>query len=147
RERTGSLHVLNESNQAADAALSQLVRLARGMWSMPPDHGAEIVRRILGDAAQRAAWGQELEGMRQRITTLRRALVQQLRTHCPQRDFSFIERQRGMFSFFGISTPQVRALRAEHHIYMTDDSRINIAGLRAQNLEYVARSTAQVLKA
>ncbi|HEY2808890.1 MAG TPA: amino acid aminotransferase [Steroidobacteraceae bacterium] len=147
RERTGSLHVLNESTQAGDATLSQLVRLARGMWSMPPDHGAEIVRRILGDATQRAAWGRELEGMRQRITTLRRELVHQLRTHCPQRDFSFIERQRGMFSFFGISTPQVRALRAEHHIYMTDDSRINIAGLSAQNLEYVARSTAQVLKA
>jgi aspartate aminotransferase len=147
RERTGSLHVLNESNQAADAALSQLVRLARGMWSMPPDHGAEIVRRILADAAQRAAWGQELELMRTRITTLRHALVQQLATHCPQRDFSFIERQRGMFSFFGISTAQVRALREQHHIYMTDDSRINIAGLRAQNLEYVARSTAQVLKA
>jgi aspartate aminotransferase len=147
RERTGSLHVLNQSASAGDAALSQLVRLARGMWSMPPDHGAEIVRRILGDAAERAAWGQELEAMRRRITTLRHELVQQLRRHCPQRDFGFIERQRGMFSFFGITTPQVRALRAEHHIYMTDDSRINIAGLRAENLEYVARATAQVLAA
>jgi aspartate aminotransferase len=71
--------------------------------------------------------------------------VQQLRAHCPQRDFSFIATQRGMFSYFGISTEQVHALRARHHIYMTDDSRINIAGLRTENLEYVARATAQVL--
>lgn len=147
RERTGSLHVINSSAQAGEAVLSQLVRLARGMWSMPPDHGAEIVRRILSDATLRESWAKELEGMRQRITGLRHELVRQLRAHCPQRDFSFIARQRGMFSFFGITTEQVRRLRSEQHIYMTDDSRINIAGLRAQNLEYVARATAQVLQA
>ncbi len=147
RERTGALHIINQSGAAGDAALSQLVRLARGMWSMPPDHGAEIVRRILADAALREAWARELEGMRVRITSLRHELVRQLRAHCPQRDFSFIARQRGMFSFFGITTEQVKKMRTEHHIYMTDDSRINIAGLRAENLEVVARATAQVLKA
>jgi len=147
RERTGSLHIINESTPAGDATLSQLVRLARGMWSMPPDHGAEIVRRILSNAALRAAWAKELEGMRQRITGLRHELVRQLRARCPQRDFSFIGRQRGMFSFFGITTEQVRKMRAEHHIYMTDDSRINLAGLRAENLEYVAQATAKVLAA
>jgi len=147
RERTGALHVINSSAQAGDAALSQLVRLARGMWSMPPDHGAEIVRRILSDATQREAWAKELEAMRVRITSLRHELVRQLRAHCPQRDFSFIARQRGMFSFLGITTEQVRALRVQHHIYMTDDSRINIAGLRAENLEYFARAAAQVLAA
>ncbi len=147
RERTGSLHVINQDGAAADATLSQLVRMARGMWSMPPDHGAEIVRRILADAGQRAAWAAELEAMRTRITGLRHELVRQLRSHCPQRDFSFIARQRGMFSFFGISTEQVHLMRTRHHIYMTDDSRINIAGLRADNLEDVARATAQVLGA
>ena len=147
RERTGSLHIINQSSTAGDAALSQLVRLARGMWSMPPDHGAEIVRRILADASLRAAWERELEGMRQRIKGLRHELVRQLRAHCPQRDFSFITTQRGMFSFFGITPEQVKRMRTEHHIYMTDDSRINIAGLRAENLEYVAQATAQVLKA
>jgi aspartate/tyrosine/aromatic aminotransferase len=147
RERTGSLHLINDSAKAADATLSQLVRLARGMWSMPPDHGAEIVRRILSDAALRESWAAELEAMRTRITGLRHDLVRQLRAHCPQRDFSFIARQRGMFSFFGITTEQVQRMRTQHHIYMTDDSRINIAGLRAQNLEYVADATAQVLAA
>jgi aspartate aminotransferase len=145
RERIGSLHIISESTANADAILSQLVRLARGMWSMPPDHGAEIVRRILSNPAARQQWSAELEAMRQRIVGLRHQVVQQLRAHCPQRDFSFIATQRGMFSYFGISTEQVRALRAQHHIYMTDDSRINIAGLRTENLEYVARATAQVL--
>ncbi len=64
-----------------------------------------------------------------------RELLQQLREHCPQRDFGFITHQRGMFSYFGISTAQVRALRERHHVYMTDDSRMNIAGLRRENLE------------
>src|ERR1700722_4033972 len=147
RERVGALHVICESPKAGDAVLSQLVRLGRGMWSMPPDHGAEIVRRILVDGALRGQWEQEVLGMRKRIQGLRHDFVAELAKHCPQRDFSFIARQRGMFSFFGISTAQVQALRAAHHIYMTDDSRINIAGLRKDNLAYVARATAQVLAA
>jgi aspartate/tyrosine/aromatic aminotransferase len=147
RERVGALHVICESPKAGDAVLSQLVRLGRGMWSMPPDHGAEIVRRILVDGALRGQWEQEVLGMRKRIQGLRHDFVAELAQHCPQRDFSFIARQRGMFSFFGISTAQVQALRAAHHIYMTDDSRINIAGLRKDNLAYVARATAQVLAA
>jgi aspartate aminotransferase len=147
RERTGSLHVISESKQAADATLSQLVRIARGIWSMPPDHGAEIVRRVLVDATLRDLWEQQVAGMRSRIQSLRHDVVAQLRQHCPQRDFSFIAHQRGIFSFFGITTEQVRALRSQHHIYMTDESRINIAGLRRDNLEYFARAAAQVLAA
>jgi len=147
RERVGALHVITENPKAGDAVLSQLVRLARGMWSMPPDHGAEIVRRILADGVLRAQWEQEVLGMRKRIQGLRHEFVSELATQCPQRNFDFIARQRGMFSFFGITTAQVQALRAAHHIYMTDDSRINIAGLRKDNLAYVARATAQVLAA
>jgi len=123
----------------------ELVRIARGIWSMPPDHGAAIVHGILADAALRTAWQGEVAAMRQRISGLRLEVVKQLREHCPQRDFSFIATQCGMFSFFGINTAQVRELRARHHVYMTDDSRINIAGLRRENLEYFARATAQVL--
>jgi len=145
RERTGALHVINETPAGADATFSQLVRIARGIWSMPPDHGAAIVHGILADAALRTAWQGEVAAMRQRISGLRLEVVKQLREHCPQRDFSFIATQCGMFSFFGINTAQVRELRARHHVYMTDDSRINIAGLRRENLEYFARATAQVL--
>jgi aspartate aminotransferase len=145
RERTGSLHLVSSSPAAADAALSQLVRLARGIWSMPPDHGAAIVQAVLGEEGSRKQWASEVEAMRCRIVELRREVVQQLRRHCPQRDFGFIARQRGMFSFFGIDTAQVRALRERHHVYMTDDSRMNIAGLRRANLEYFARAVAEVL--
>jgi aspartate/tyrosine/aromatic aminotransferase len=83
--------------------------------------------------------------MRERVQGLRPAVVEQLRRHCPQRDFGFVAAQRGMFSFFGISTEQVRELRIAHHIYMTGDSRMNVAGLRPENLEYFARAVAQVL--
>jgi aspartate aminotransferase len=145
RERTGSLHLVSSSPAAADAALSQLVRLARGIWSMPPDHGAAIVQAVLGEEGSRKQWASEVEAMRCRIVELRREVVQQLRRHCPQRDFGFIARQRGMFSFFGIDTAQVRALRERHHVYMTDDSRMNIAGLRRANIEYFARAVAEVL--
>ncbi len=145
RERTGSLHLLSASPAAADAALTQLVRIARGIWSMPPDHGAAIVQAILCDSVLRGQWVAELEAMRRRIEELRLEVVQQLSRYCPQRDFGFIARQRGMFSFFGIDVLQVHLLRERHHVYMTDDSRINIAGLRHENLEYFTRAVAEVL--
>jgi aspartate aminotransferase len=145
RERTGALHVITETAAAGDATLSNLVRIARGIWSMPPDHGAAVVYGILNDAALRELWVEEVAAMRGRIGALRGAVVQQLQQHCPQRDFGFIARQRGMFSYFGISTAQVRELRSRHHIYMTDDSRMNVAGLRQENLEYFARAVADVL--
>jgi aspartate aminotransferase len=145
RERTGCLHVISQTPTAGDAALSHLIRIARSLYSMPPDHGAAIVLEILSDPGLREQWTDEIAAMRQRITGLRHELVKQLAKHCPQRDFGFIARQRGMFSFLGVDTPQVRALREQHHVYMTDDSRINIAGLRADNLEYFAQAVAGVL--
>jgi aspartate aminotransferase len=145
RERTGSLHLISSSPAAADAALSQLVRIARGIWSMPPDHGAAIVQAILSESGLREQWASEVEAMRRRIEELRLSVVQQLRRHCPQRNFGFIAHQRGMFSFFGIDTAQVHALRERHHVYMTDDSRMNIAGLRRENLDYFAQAVAEVL--
>jgi aspartate aminotransferase len=146
RERTGALHIVTESATASDAALRQLARIARTIYSMPPDHGADIVQEILGDDTLRTAWAGEVTTMRERMVGLRREFVKQLTVVCPQRDFSFITRQHGMFSFLGVNVAQVRELRVAHHIYMTDDSRINIAGLSPDNLEYVARSIAQVLR-
>jgi len=145
RERAGALHIVTESAQASQAALSHQVRIARRLYSMPPDHGAAIVSRILSEEALSAAWRRELEEMRRRIVELRQQLVHALVEACPGRDFGFIATQRGMFSFLGITPEQVRALRAEHHIYMTEDSRINIAGLRTETVEYVAQAVAQVI--
>jgi aspartate aminotransferase len=146
RERTGCFCLVSESATAGDAALSQLVRIARSIYSMPPDHGAAIVYEILGDAALREQWTEELGGMRKRINGLRHTLVKHLAKAHPKRDFGFIATQQGMFSFLGIDPAQVHQLRERHHVYMTDDSRINIAGLRADNLEYFAQAVAQVLR-
>jgi aspartate aminotransferase len=146
RERTGALHVVSESSTAADAALSQLVRVARGIYSMPPDHGAAIVHEILSDNALRQSWVEELSGMRTRIQGLRNELVKRLAAAYPERSFGYIATQRGMFSYLGIDTPQVHELREKHHVYMTDDSRINIAGLSTENLGYFAEAVAQVLR-
>ncbi len=145
RERTGALHVLSATQAAADAILSQLVRVARTIYSMPPDHGAAIVNEILASEALTASWKKELDAMRARIDILRRETVEQLARTCPQRDFGFIARQKGMFSFLGVNVEQVTKLRTQHHVYMTDDSRINIAGLRTDNIPHFARAVAQVL--
>jgi aspartate aminotransferase len=145
RERVGVLHVVTDNPAAGLAALSHEVRVARSIYSMPPDHGAAIVNEILGDAALRADWARELGAMRERINGLRRQLVAQLRECYPARDFGFIAQQQGMFSLLGLDLEQVRRIRAQRHVYMTDDSRINIAGLREDNLEYFARSVAHVL--
>jgi aspartate aminotransferase len=147
RERTGSLHVVSETTAAADAILTHLVRIARSIYSMPPDHGAAIAYEILDNSGLREMWTDELTTMRKRIQGLRHDVVQQLRKSCPQRDFGFIESQRGMFSYLGITVEQVRELQSRHHVYMTDDSRVNIAGLRRENLEYFAQAVAKVLSA
>jgi aspartate aminotransferase len=145
RERVGVLHFVTDNAARGVAALSHEVRVARSIYSMPPDHGAAIVNEILGNPALRESWGRELGVMRERINGLRRQLVAQLRDALPSRDFGFIARQRGMFSLLGLTVEEVRRIRAERHVYMTDDSRINIAGLRDENIGYFARAVAHVL--
>jgi aspartate aminotransferase len=145
RERVGVLHVVTDQPAVGLAALSHEVRVARSIYSMPPDHGAAIVNEILGNDALRAGWTRELGVMRERINGLRSQLVAQLRATIPARDFGFIAQQRGMFSLLGLNVDEVRRIRAQCHVYVTDDSRINIAGLRDDNIEYFARSVAQVL--
>jgi aspartate aminotransferase len=146
RERTGALHVINQTTAGADAILTQLVRIARTIYSMPPDHGAAIVHEILINDALRGSWTDEVGSMRGRIAGLRKDAVATLKKAGAGRDFSFIERQHGMFSFLGATKDQVRELREKHHIYMTDDSRINIAGLKSDNIGYFAEAVAQVVK-
>lgn len=145
RERTGALHVLSATPAAADAAISQLMRIARGLYSMPPDHGAAIVHAILSEERLRESWRRELDSMRLRIAGLRAAAVQRLAETCPHRDFGYIARQRGMFSYLGVDAQAVRALRERHHVYMMDDSRINVAGLRMDNIGYFAEAVGQVV--
>jgi aspartate/tyrosine/aromatic aminotransferase len=145
RERVGCLITVSQNGTAAEAALTQLVRIARGLYSMPPDHGAAIVAEILGNASLRGVWQRELDAMRERILKLREAAAAALAASCPARDFGHIVRQHGMFSYLGVDAHTVRRLREAHHVYMTDDSRINVAGLRQENIPYFAEAVARAL--
>lgn len=142
RERTGALMLVSETRAINQAAISQLLSVVRSHYSMPPAHGAAIVETILGDDALRAGWQRELGSMCERILGLRHAFADAL---APAGDFGFIARQRGMFSFLGITPEQVRKLREEHGIYMLESSRVNVAGLNAQVLPGVAHAINSVL--
>jgi aspartate/tyrosine/aromatic aminotransferase len=145
-ERVGALLLVAESAKAAAAALSQVKRLIRVMYSNPPKHGAALARAVLEDAELRGLWLRELETMRQRIAGNRQRLVDGLAARKTGKDFSFIVRQKGMFSFSGLSDAQVDFLREQKAIYMVKGGRINVAGLMAESLDYVCDSIAESLK-
>ena len=145
RERVGSLSVLSDNPAQADASLTHINNVVRGNYSMPPSHGGAIVGEILADQALRQNWEAELAGMRDRINQLRVLLVDKLSAQNVDRDFSFIARQHGMFSFLGLSVAQVDQLREQFSIYMVGSSRVNIAGISQSNIDYLAQSIAAVL--
>jgi len=145
RERVGALIVIGEQGSQAEAAASHLRRIARGLYSMPPDHGAAVVARILGDTSLDSLWRNELNAMRERVGELRRSLATELGKACPSQDFSAIARQRGMFSMLKLPAGAAERLRKEYAIYITGDGRINMAGLRRNAIEYVAQSVAAVI--
>ncbi len=146
RERVGALQIVSTSNGVAGIVQSQLGSVVRGIYSMPPAHGAAIVETILNDEALNANWVEELTVMRNRINSLRDVLAVRL-SEAAQRDFSFIREQRGMFSFLGITPEQVRRLQSEFGIYMVDSSRINVAGINGGNIDHFMRACAAVLRA
>ncbi|PCH62745.1 MAG: aromatic amino acid aminotransferase [SAR86 cluster bacterium] len=145
RERVGAITIICDSDAAAASASTQVATIARGMYSMPPDHGATIVQMILNDTQLRANWNAELTGMRDRINTLRTKLTQQIAVAGIDQDFSFIEREKGMFSFLGVNVDQVQTLVNDYSIYLVDSSRINVAGVNDANIAYLAESLATVL--
>jgi aspartate aminotransferase len=147
RERTGSLSVISANAASTKAAGSQIASIARSIYSMPPDHGAAVVIEILGDSTLNADWETELTEVRNRINGLRTELVNALAAKGIDRDFSFIQREKGMFSFLGLSVDQVHSLINNDSIYLVDSSRINIAGINHSNLDYLADSIKQVLSA
>ena len=117
----------------------------RTLYSVPPDHGAAVVSIILHDATLRSAWESELEAMRLRLSGMGKILQEALAAKAPQRDFSHLLHARGMFCFLGISPEQVARLKKDFGIYMVASSRINVAGITAQNVDYLASSIAAVL--
>lgn len=146
RERVGAISIVAETSEHAKGVASHAANVARGIYSMPPDHGAAIVAKILGDAELEAVWRSELAEMKDRLNGLRRLLVEELAARETPIDFSFIANERGMFSFLGIDKDRVIALRERFHIYMVESSRINVAGINRTNVAYIADAIAAVLK-
>ena len=147
RERTGAVIYVGRTPGEVHAVHTNLMMLARRMYSMPPDHGAAVVAAVWGDEALRGVWRGELDAMRNRLHRLRHALAAALSERVAGRDFGFIARQRGMFSLLGVSPTGVELLRTKHHVYCAPDGRTNIAGLNDSAIDYLAKGVSEVIGA
>ena len=143
RERTGIILFQSKSSSSARAIASQAKVAARKVYSMPPAHGGILAGLVLTDSKLREDWIAELNAMCMRINSLRDQLATLLTGACG-RDFDFIRRENGMFSFLGLTPEQAKSLRSEHSVYMLDSSRINVAGINANNIDYLVKSIASV---
>ncbi|WP_028997211.1 amino acid aminotransferase [Azohydromonas australica] len=141
-ERCGALSVVCGDAGQAEHVLGQLKLAVRRSYSSPPLHAGRVAAQVLGAPELRAAWAQELDGMRQRILSMRRALHAALVQRRPAQDWSYLLRQRGMFSYTGLSAAQVDRLREEHAIYLVRSGRICLAGLNATCIGTVAQAIA-----
>ncbi|WP_119773491.1 aromatic amino acid transaminase [Vibrio cholerae] len=144
RERTGAAIVIGKNQQEVTNARGKMLTLARSTYTMPPDHGAALVKTVLRDGQLTAIWKQELSEMQQRLLTLRKNLCNELRNQHNTRQFDFIESHRGMFTVLGFSAEQMGRLREEFAIYGVADGRINIAGLTEKDIPYVANAIIHV---
>jgi len=145
-ERVGALSVATASADEATRVLSQLKRVVRANYSNPPTFGAKAVATVLATPELRALWDRELGQMRDRIKAMRQALVEKVHARVPGFDFSFVMRQRGLFSYSGLSTAQVRRLREEFSIYAIDTGRLCVAALNTRNVDSVADAIAKVIR-
>lgn len=140
RERTGALWVRTPTVETLAGAQSAMRNPARAAWSMPPDHGAAVVRVILSSDELTDMWRAELDAMRVRIATLRAALAASHPRLAPLND------QTGMFAMLPIEQDIARSMRRDRAIYITDDGRVNIAGLNARSLPIVTQALENVLE-
>jgi aromatic-amino-acid transaminase len=144
-ERVGALSLITADANEAARVLSQIKRVIRTNYSNPPTHGGGIVSDVLNSPELRALWEQELGEMRDRIRQMRVAFTEKLKALGTKQDFSFVTKQRGMFSFSGLSAQQVDRLREEHAIYAISTGRICVAALNSNNIDRVVRAVASVL--
>jgi aromatic-amino-acid transaminase len=144
-ERVGALSIVTASKEEAGRVMSQLKRVIRTNYSNPPIHGGALVAAVLASPELRAMWEQELAGMRDRIRAMRTGLVDAIKAAGVTQDFSFVVKQRGMFSYTGLSAAQVEVLKNEFGIYAVSTGRICLAALNTKNIGYVAEAIAKVL--
>ncbi|WP_017445362.1 aromatic amino acid transaminase [Gayadomonas joobiniege] len=146
RERTGLITTVSQTPELASVALSHVLNIAREIYSMPPSYGGAAVGILLSNPELTTEWKGELAEMCGRMRNLRAMLVDKIHERGVDEDFSFINRQNGMFTFLGITPEQVQAMRDEYAIYMAGSSRINIAGISSSNVDYIADAVAAILK-
>lgn len=145
RDRVGSLSVMAADPKSCAVVASQVSNIVRTIYSVPPDHGAAVVEMILNDDSLTSKWHAELAQMRSRLRDVRVLLHEALKISAPNRDFSHLTRATGMFCFLGINQEQVNKLKTDFGIYMIGSSRINVAGVTTDNVDYLAESIAAVL--
>lgn len=145
-ERVGALTIVTASKEEAGRVMSQVKRVVRTNYSNPPTHGGAIVAAILANPALRQEWEDELAGMRVRIREMRVSLVEKLKAQGIAQDFAFVAKQRGMFSYTGLTAAQVEKLKTDFGVYAVSTGRICVAALNSKNIDYVAESIANVLK-
>ncbi|WP_163304860.1 aromatic amino acid transaminase [Enterobacter ludwigii] len=144
-ERVGGLSVVCEDAEAAGRVLGQLKATVRRIYSSPPNFGAQVVATVLGDDRLKASWLAEVESMRKRILTMRQELVDVLKEAVPGHNFDYLLKQRGMFSYTGLSAAQVDRLREGFGVYLISSGRMCVAGLNASNVHRVAQAFAAVM--
>jgi aromatic-amino-acid transaminase len=145
RERVGAVSFITESPDEAKRVTSQVKRVIRTNYSNPSSHGGQVVALVLSDPELRKRWEDELAVMRNRIHRMRGLFVERLAAHGVKRDFSFITRQHGMFSYSGLELGAVQRLRAEFGLYIVDSGRICVAAMNEKNIDYIAESIAKVI--
>lgn len=144
-ERVGFLTVIGSKADLMPKIGSQIKYLIRSNYSTPPLHGARIVTTILKSPELYLEWKTELKNMRERVLDMRKALIAALLVEGHNRDFSYINRQSGLFSFSGLTLEQVQKLQHEKALYIPNNGRINIAGLNTQNIPEVAKALLSVM--
>jgi aromatic-amino-acid transaminase len=144
-ERVGALSIVTSSQDEAAKVLSQVKRIIRTNYSNPPTHGGAIVAEVLTNPELRRLWESELTEMRERIRRMRLEMVDKLKTLNVKQDFSFVAKQRGMFSYSGLNPAQVDQLREEFAVYAISSGRICVAALNSGNIDRVVKSIAEVL--
>jgi len=144
-ERVGGLSIVCEDAETASRVLGQLKATVRRNYSSPPNFGAQLVATVLGDTALKASWLAEVETMRTRILAMRQALVMVLKEAVPGQNFDYLLKQRGMFSYTGLSAAQVERLREEFGVYLIASGRMCVAGLNSRNVQRVAQAFAAVM--
>jgi aspartate aminotransferase len=145
-ERVGAISFIMQDKEDIQRVLSQLRVTIRRMYSNPPRHGAQIASKVLNTPELNSLWLGEVKGMADRIITMRKTLVENLRKEGSQHNWQHITDQIGMFCFTGLNEKQVERLIKEHSVYLTKDGRISIAGVSSKNNAYLAHAIHEVTK-